>query len=511
MRLFKTYILLLVAGCSLEPEPELDGASAVRSLVNHGTLADTLLPEKLPEDGGAYRYTGAMFIGTDLWRVPVEVRPPNVTCLDGSEPVMYVSAAPAGSPHEDEWVLFIPGGGSVERVDEAVAIWFGEGRSASFDEMSTRWAPPSIGGRGIFRPVAVDNPFAGFNKVFIHKCSYDRFMGRTDSTQTLLQDHMVDGYTPGVPSQIGMTLAAGDQIDLSFRGHEIVEAAVDTLASSTVVYDDGSGPTTMPSMADAETVLFVGHSGGSKGGTMIIDDVTRRIRDHAASADVRFVMDGGFYPGAESVVNGATYPATSYPVSDPANVGFPLSKYGAMKASFEQDWGAALDATCLANEVDDAVCGDTIHVLLNWVETPFFIRQDLFDENHRNGHDADGDVVPDCWQTDWDPDRDICYGDTFDLATAMVDQVADLAQLRTQALTHTVLGTPLLRSTGFFPACGYHIGAHTNDGFHSTLTTAAGQRGSYAEALWRWYQQPNVGLRLVEATTPIATPNACPP
>ena len=376
--------------------------------------------------------------------------------------------------------------------------------------MSTRWAPPSLGGRGIFNPDPADNPFAGFNKVFIHKCSYDRFMGRTDSTQTLLQDHVVDGYLPGVPNPVGMNLSAGDQIDLSFRGHEIVEAVIDTLASSTVSYDDGGGETTMRSLADAETVLFVGHSGGSKGGTMIIDDVTRRIRDHAASADIRFVMDGGLFPGAESVVNGATYPATSYPVSDPANGGFPLSQAGAMKASFQGDWSANLDATCLASEVDDGVCGDTIHVLLNWVETPFFIRQDLFDENHGEGRDADGDRVLDCWQTDWDPDRDICYGDRFDLATAVIDQVADLAQFRGEALTHTVLGTPLLRSSGFFPACGHHVGAHTDLGFAATLTTTAGHTGSYADALWRWYEQPNGGLRLVEATMPAAVPTSCP-
>jgi hypothetical protein len=50
-------------------------------------------------------------------------------------------------------------------------------------------------------------------------------------------------------------------------------------------------------------------------------------------------------------------------------------------------------------------------------------------------------------------------------STPVLDQVADLALLRTNALSHTVLGTTMPRPSGFFPACGFHDGAHTDDGF----------------------------------------------
>ena len=38
--------------------------------------------------------------------------------------------------------------------------------------------------------------------------------------------------------------------------------------------------------------------------------------------------------------------------------------------------------------------------------------------------------------------------------------------------------------SGFFPSCGFHDGAHTDEGFYSVLTAANGVRGTYAAGLW---------------------------
>lgn len=476
-----------------------------------GTLADLFIqPEPLPEDGGDYAYTLSMPEGDKLWRVPVPAGLADNACVDQSDPVFFVHAAPADSAHRNDWIVFIPGGGSVSAIDDVVETWFGEdGRPKSYGEMSSRWAPPSIGGRGILNPDAADNPFRDFNMIFIHKCSYDRYMGRRAGTiQMMLRDHHVDGYRDN-GSWIGTEFSAFDQIQVSFRGHDIVDAVFDALADHTVSYDDGSGVTTMPSLTSAETVLFIGHSGGGRGATMIIDDVAAHIRTWSDSADVRLVVDGAFEPSATSLVNGSTYPATSYPTYDPHNMGNPLAAAADMQARFDS-WRADGDATCDDNEADHTVCGDFLHVLMNWVETPFYVRQDLADENHASGKNSDGDAVADCWQTSWDPDADICYGDTFEHGGGVLDQVEDLAQLRTQALTHTVLETILTPPSGFFPACGYHDGAHTQDGFYSELHTPLGLRRTYAELLWTWYRFPNIPFRAVEGTVPTSIPNGCP-
>ncbi len=509
-------VATLAAGCSqidTGSSEDLAASEAAWPGAFLGTLADIdLLPEPLPEDGGAYAHTLSMPPGTRLWRVPVPAGLADSACVDHSDPVFYVRAAPVGSAHGDDWILFVPGGGSVATVDDAVETWFGEGRAASYGEMSSRWAPPSIGTQGILNPNSADNPFADFNMVFIHKCSYDRYMGRREGAiRPMLEDHSISGYFPGAQFPVGITLSALDEIEFSFRGHDIVDAVIDGLADHSVSYDDGSGVTTMPSLAAARTVLFIGHSGGARGATMIIDDVADHIRGWAPSADVRLVVDGAFEPSATSLVNGATYPATSYPTFDPANGGDPLASAAAFQVRNESQWEADGDATCNDNEADDAVCGDFLHVLMNWVETPFYVRQDLADQNHATGKNVAGDDVHDCWQTSWDTNPDLCYGDTFAHGGGVLDQVEDLALLRTQALTHTVLGTTLAPPSGFFPACGFHDGAHTFDGFYSTLHTPFGLRRSYAELLWQWYAFPNIPFRAVEGTVPTSIPTACPP
>ena len=146
---------------------------------------------------------------------------------------------------------------------------------------------------------------------------------------------------------------------------------------------------------------------------------------------------------------------------------------------------------------------------MNWVETPMYVRQDLFDSGHATGRDSDGDQIDDCWQNGWDPTV-ACYGDTFDLADAVLDQIADLPLLPTQALSSTVLGNTLAPPSGFFPACGSHPGAQTDEGFEATLTAPNGVRGSYALGLWLWYLRPNTPILAVEATMPATIPTACP-
>src|SRR5688572_25064525 len=181
--------VLFVAACAVPSESVV--ADDVKGTHHLGDLE--LIPNTYPEDGGAYHYTSSMGppSGTPtLWKVPVAVG--DAACLDFSTPAFYVRAAPETSPHRDDWIFFIPGGGSVQLFDPILEKWFG----GDHGEMSTRWAPPEIAARGIFR--TADNPFADFNMVFIHKCSSDRFMGRKASSVLVTRaDREIHGVIPG--------------------------------------------------------------------------------------------------------------------------------------------------------------------------------------------------------------------------------------------------------------------------------------------------------------------------
>ena len=498
-------LVLLIVGCAAPAESVVvEAAKGAPKLGNLGVLG--LLPDNYPEDGGAYQYTDSMgsdMAAPNLWKVPLAVG--SAVCLDYSTPVIYVRAAPANSPYRNDWIVFIQGGGAMQTMDEVLTRWYG----GDHGEMSSRWAPPGIGPTGIFS-TAAGNPFKDFNMVFIHKCSSDRYTGRKSTLATLRSSRQIMGVVPGTLMGTWETLPAGYQFEYAFRGHDIVDGAIDMLATTTVEYDRGAFLVAMPSLANARTVLFVGHSGGSRGATMIIDEVAERIRDYAPSADVRLVMDAGFDPAAESVINGAMYPATSYPTNDPVNNGDPLGTVEDASQASASFWNDDGDATCMANEANPAVCDDVVHVLMNWVETPMFVRQDLADSKHNKGADQYGNAVPDCWQVLWEPGFN-CYGDTVDQANAVLAQIEDLDLMRTNALTHTVLGTSLRASSGFFPACGEHEGAHTDAGFLDTLTGVNGNRRTYSAALWNWYLFPNIPIRAVEQTPVTGVVTACPP
>src|SRR5262245_29371047 len=63
-----------------------------------------LWPAQLPVGNTGFAYTLSMPAGTNLWKVPLPAGPSAPVCLDFSEPVFYVRAAPASSAHRNDWV-----------------------------------------------------------------------------------------------------------------------------------------------------------------------------------------------------------------------------------------------------------------------------------------------------------------------------------------------------------------------------------------------------------------------
>jgi hypothetical protein len=476
-------------------------------------------PAALPDPvNGPFWYTDTM--GPDLeatgqaasmFRVDLPAGPG--VCLDASNPVFYVRKG--FGAHADDWVVFIPGGGSASDLDDVVAGWspvFGD--PPQYGEMSSRWAPPGIAPGGLFDNTGNANPFFDWNVVFIHKCSFDRFEGRdTGMILTTTEDHGVTDWSGGFP--VGVLLSAGTRIEVRFAGHDIVDDVIAALGAG-VVYADGAGEqVAMPSLTQARHVLFAGHSGGAQGAEMIIDDVAALIRGQSPNADVRLVSDAGFLPGAELVNQSPAPDPSIYKGSfgiDPLNGQDELAAYTDALDPLVNVWQADLDATCAANEPDPAACADDTHVVMNWVETPFFVRQDLLDSRHLQNAD-------DCWGVDWRAFPDECYPDaagplvedSTSYAQWTTQQAWDLLDTKTKSDTAKVLHTALVAPSGFFPACGNHGGIASDLGFYDTISTGAHVASqSYANALWRWVQTPATPSVAVEPIIQVYPPPGCP-
>ena len=333
-----------------------------------------------------------------------------VRCYDGTVPVIYVDAA---NPPSNKWVISMTGGGSCSPVEGATpgviddATDCTDTYESERNEMGTATEPPMKNFNGINTPSPVTNPvFAGYNRIRVEKCSYDRYNGRAT-----YEDVRGDFF--------GNLLT----YDAYQQGYPIMLAALDALMPG-LTYDTwsdgGGGPTdvvtssdTLPALADADTILFVGHSGAAHGLIHNIDALADELTGQGVAADIRAVIDAGFTPSAENEAAFADAPGGGAPlngdlfsgdragesVADGAIPGSPFSYdmesfYTNPSTSYVEtyaNWQAEFDESCMtahANTGDEWICQDRFHVLFNHVSTPMFLRQDFSDPN--KGHTSGG-------------------------------------------------------------------------------------------------------------------------
>lgn len=109
----------------------------------------------------------------------------SIRCLDGTRPIIYVDKA-VGAP-SNKWIFSMTGGGSCNAHDSNGDGVFDDAQGCldtyvdpkEYGEMETASEPPMKTLEGINRPGALRNPvFAGYNRVRVQKCSYDRYNGR---------------------------------------------------------------------------------------------------------------------------------------------------------------------------------------------------------------------------------------------------------------------------------------------------------------------------------------------
>jgi hypothetical protein len=431
-----------------------------------------------------------------------------VKSLDGTRAFYHVDPV----PDSDRWVIFLEGGGSCGQMmglNAAEACFAGSQVTVGFNgydtdladahEMTTKHAsgnytvPNRKTGVGILSTNGL-NPFSEFNRVWVNKSSFDRFMGNgTDNTQP---------YN-------------GDDIELYFHGRRILRSMLKDLARSngTIVVGDEE----VPDLDDADTVLFVGESGG--GGGLIHNAEWLKAEVEAISWDTKV----NFAPASrmlswleaeaafaglgdlwDDVYSGATTVHKNAAAGGPNTVAVTYSnatyRPGGAVRELVASWGDPasttypfLDASCTAHHGSgDWRCFDEGHVTLYHADETMFFFQSLLDGVHA------GPGSPVFWMETGD------FGaGPIDLSPGFVwDPPGNhsYAQARAERVLYTIEQIGWNGShrgaRGFYaPSLNAHTQVMSSGFWSATLTCATGASTmSFADALLDWVQLNDADL-----------------
>lgn len=419
--------LLVAAACGGGDDgPGADAAPAIDA------AAVPMIGDALAEMCGAYTPAPGIGAGDDLHKVTLT--DPDAVCNDGTPAVMYIRPSTGGNA-SDQWVFYLQGGHNCGGFGECVVRYCGTQKYTKA-KMSSRWTPmvANTDQQGLFDRDGV-NPFGNANAVLLYYCSSDHWLGtRSDTVLTNPED-------------------ASQQYRLHFRGHTIVEAALDQLLAGPVTSDDGQA--SLPSLAAATQVLWTGASAGAAGAEHQADYVRERLG--ANGTVVRAAFDANFPPRSVDL-DPAIAAATDGMLRD---LRWPTT--------YVSYWGAWVDQTCQAAHpgADAWLCGDQNHVVMNHITTPFIARQDLTDR---------------------------VIGERYLNAGATQDQLATWWQPGLSALRNiqsTAEETITFRPGVYGPNCGQHVALTSKDFFQvATVETPAADLLTWRGAILAWLTAP---------------------
>lgn len=468
-----------------------------------------------PTDASELKDFTRVFVGPD----------DTARCLDGTMPVIYVDEAATPS---NNWVISFTGGGScvpqfdpaTGRIDDATACT--NTYESEPNEMGTAHAPPMKNLRGsdgssggINNPDPLENTtFADYNRVRIEKCTYDRYIGRTtfEDVHGDFAGHAVtyDAYQQGWP--VVMAALSALRSGLTYTTWFAHERTGD------VVTNDAA---TLPPLQDAETILFVGHSGGAHGLMHNIDALAAGLNAAGVTADVRALFDANFIESGDNEAAFATN-ADGDPVggdfwSAHTEGSSVASAFTSMGAGYDftysladyytnpanlvieqyENWQMAPDKSCMdvhSPAGDPWRCRDRMHVLFNHVATPMFVREDFSDPNRE--HMMGGLGHPLVWA---DPLTGAACDEVSTDPCAPMLSLAEHRQ-RLQAQANAVITGMATESemvvedeslhgehpTVFFwmPECQSHPGAYDSPAFFDTELT----QGAFTTSMHSWLE-----------------------
>jgi len=398
--------------------------------------------------------------GTVLSRVDLDpARYPDALCNDGTPGVFYVRRGTGAGLNR--WVLFLEGGGSCSSGDACAKRWCSIETNFGAAKMSSRYAPEKgIGGGGILS-TREDSAFRDFSKAWIYYCSSDVWSGRSASRP------LVD--------------STGRVYTIHMQGARILEAVVAELRSGLTYTDAGSGAAvTLPSLDDAEVVLFVGESAGSAG--------VQRNADRL----------GGLLERTNRNPAGLFFRALGDAANNPSNAA--LATYEAEMRSAQRAsatlYSGRVDESCLAMHPSDTWrCGDPVHVRENHLTTPLFVRQDLLDPNTLDELGTPewefGTQLYEFAQFTWD------HLDRMSRAAATAEERADMT------VAPGVYG----------PHCDEHTALRNNGKFFDDKVAAGGALLSYHDTFRNWLlgTGPTVALEPRPTKDPVPPSAVCTP
>ncbi|MEM6293824.1 MAG: pectin acetylesterase-family hydrolase [Myxococcota bacterium] len=267
----------------------------------------------------------------------IVLQDPEALCNDGTPAVIFVREA-AAPEFEDDWVIFMQGGGNCQDAEGCAERWCTLGH-----RMTSSLAPDAIWGIGVLdRDVA--NPLGAYNQVFIQYCSSDNYIGRADDT----------------------VFASGREFPeyrVHFKGNAITNAVADLLETG-AASDDGTE--VLPPLQGAGEVVLAGGSAGCAGVAFQADRLTSRFS--ATGKNMRLICDGNFPPnevdlGLESLPPDA------------------ISRLEEEYLARVMNHDALFDETCVAGEAEEPWrCATPRQVLGQYIEgAPLFLRMDLRD------------------------------------------------------------------------------------------------------------------------------------
>lgn len=468
----------------------------------------------------------------------VEIPDLSVRCVDGTRPIVYIDPSPVPS---NRWILTMTGGeycsardldgnGSFESGQACLDDYITQGGAL----MGTATMPSmnnvmdEFGDDGVQSGDVRKNPyFARYHRVRIHKCSFDRHSGRATH--------------PGVIA----TIPDGPSIDydLYSHGQKIVLATLSLLRGP---QDAGlSYPSwrangnsvqmfteSLPSIAGADQVMFIGHSAAAHGLYQNIDRYADFLRTFPGfDGDVRSVHDAHFMAAVENEaafdpaqnpdpvsintlfdqrLTGHTPVAGAYdsgPYHNGANAPF-SEDYRAWLEHPDDDIGTLTDASCAASHAPSErwICKDRFHVRLHHQSTAALLREDITDPNFDHLNLPFGRII---WWGEID-DYAHCMamtGQAFCPPVSSITQntprlLMQFSHFRSGVFTRSELATDRDTSTDsgsvavWMPSCGDHGGAYDDTQFFRTSIVQDGQRLSYHDFMRQFAEAPPTGAFL---------------
>ena len=282
-------------------------------------------------------------VGEDLF--------PTALCNDGTPAIYYVRAG-AGADASN-WVVTMQGAGQCQDYQDCYARWCGTGPNYTAEWMSSAWEPYTLMGGAVHHPDTALNKFASWNHVMIRYCSSDFWTGTNSGVEIVNEQDDTLGFV------------------LEYQGLPLLDAVLSELRSDPQKLKDLG----MPSLDDADTVLFGGSTSGGAGTIFNIDRVAEDLRSTNPGVEVLGVIDSAMYAAADTAI-GAPYSGTY----DPSGVDF----YTQWDIPFPL-WGSSYDESCEAAHLatgDTWWCAERMHVLTHHISTPFFVHSDLIDEEN---------------------------------------------------------------------------------------------------------------------------------